>query len=79
MSIRMAHTRQLRLSESTQIRQKLADSLGKMMHIVLRDNRVIIGSVLKADTHGITLLNMRQRNMKINFNEISEIYFDTLT
>jgi hypothetical protein len=75
----MAHTRQLRLSEATQIRQKLTDSVGKMMHIVLRDSRVIIGSVHKTDASGITLLNMRRKNMKIDFSQISEIYFDTLT
>ena len=74
----MARTRQLRLSEASQIRQKLADSLGKMMHIVLRDSRVMIGSIRKADADGIILLNMRQKNMKINFNQISEIFFDTV-
>jgi hypothetical protein len=74
----MAHTRQLRLNEPALIRQKLTDSMGKMMHIVLRDNRVLIGSVHKADADGITLLNMRQKNMKIGFHQISEIYFDTI-
>jgi hypothetical protein len=74
----MAHTRQLRLNEPALIRQKLTDSMGKMMHIVLRDNRVIIGSVHKADAEGITLLNMRQKNMTIGFHQISEIYFDTI-
>ena len=75
----MARTRQLRVSEPTQIRRKLAESTGKMTHIVLRDSRVIVGKILHSTTEEITLMNMRQTNMKINVNDISEIYFDTLT
>jgi hypothetical protein len=74
----MAHTRQLRIQQPEQIRQRLSQSIGKLVHLVMKDNRVIIGTINGINENAVVVTNMRLKDMRISLQEIAEIYVDTL-
>ena len=74
----MPNTRQFRISNSTEIRNRIAEFLGKKINIVFADNRVIVGNLTAIRPDGIVLRNMRLKNMYFPFSQLTEIYFDTL-
>jgi len=71
-------TRQLRISDSHQIRQQLGRYVGKKLNIVLRDGTAMVGVLNSADEQGIELLNMAQRSQRFPFSSINDIYIDSL-
>lgn len=75
----MPHTRQLRINEARAIRTRMPEFAGKKLNLVLRDDRVITGVVEHIIGESVILRNMKQKNMTFAFEEIAEIYFDTLS
>jgi len=74
----MASTKQLRLSDPVQIKNRMKEFLGKNINIVLADNRVIIGELHEVSPLGISIINMRLKKVELPFQLLSEVYFDTL-
>lgn len=70
-------TKQLRLSDSGQIRLRMPEFTGKKISIVLDDNTVLFGELLKINSTDVTLKNMRLERISIPFNSIAEVYLDT--
>lgn len=74
----MPSTRQIRLNDPKQIRDKVREFVGRKINVVLTDNRVIIGELKDVNAEGINLLNMRLKPMRYNFDKIAEVYFDVI-
>jgi hypothetical protein len=72
----MTSTRQIRLSNPVQIRNRINEFTGKKINIVLADNRVIIGELKQVSSSGIDLINMRLIKTHYTFEQLSEVYFD---
>ena len=72
------HTKQLRLSDSTQIRQRISEFLGKKINIVLADRTVMFGELKKVNNDHIVLRNMRLENVIYPFQSIVELYLDII-
>lgn len=71
-------TKQLRLSDSTQIRQRISEFLGKKINIVLADRTVMFGELKKVNNDHIVLRNMRLENVIYPFQSIVELYLDII-
>lgn len=71
-------TKQLRISDSHQIREQIGRFVGKKINIVLRDNTALFGVLKTADDHGIELVNMRRRTQRFALASIVEIYVDSV-
>jgi hypothetical protein len=74
----MAHTRQLRINDISKIRERINEFAGKKITIVLHDSRVTTGTIENISADGVTLMNQRNKPMTFRFNDIDELYFDTL-
>jgi hypothetical protein len=71
-------TKQLRLNDSAQIRRQMPEFLGKKINIVLTDNTVFFGELMKSNESGVVLRNMRLENVTLPFQSITEVYLDTI-
>ena len=71
-------TKQLRLSDSTQIRQRISEFLGKKINIVLADRTVMFGELKKVNNDHIVLRNMRLENVIYPFQSVVELYLDII-
>lgn len=71
-------TRQTRISDPAQIRERIRAFAGKKINIVLTDNTAMVGVLVQVRENEITLQNMRLKNITYSLNTIAEIYFDTL-
>jgi hypothetical protein len=71
-------TRQLRLNDFEQIRQRIPEFLGKKINIVLSDQTVMFGELKKVNDSEIVLRNMRLENVKYPLKNIVEVFFDTI-
>jgi hypothetical protein len=69
-------TRQLRITNKDQIRQRLQEFSGKKINIVLNDQTVCLVTVEKSDGSVVTVENMRLKKTDIAIDTINEIYFD---
>lgn len=69
-------TKQLRLNDSGQIRNRMPELTGKKISIVLTDNTVLFGELTKYHSDGVVLKNMRLEKISIPFNSIAEVYLD---
>jgi hypothetical protein len=74
----MPSTKQLRLNDTAQIRQRITGFVGKKINIVLTDNRVTVGDLLEVSPTGITLVNMRGKKTRYPFELLYEVYFDVI-
>lgn len=74
----MTSTRQIRLNDPVQIRNRMKAFTGKTINIVLTDNRVIIGKLKQVSPSGIDLINMRLTKTHYKFEQLSEVYFDAI-
>jgi hypothetical protein len=74
----MPSTKQLRVTDPLQIKNRIKEFLGKKINVVLTDNRVIIGELKEVKSSGITLINMRLKKMEYSFDQLAEVYFDGL-
>jgi hypothetical protein len=69
--------RQLRLSDSQQIKSRIESFLDKNISIVRQDNMVFYGLLKKVTPREITLATMRLKDITIDLDHISELYIDT--
>lgn len=69
-------TKQLRLSDPAQIRQRVNEFLGKQINIVLHDRTVQYGTLTHADAAALTLRNLRQKSVKWPLASVAEVYVD---
>jgi hypothetical protein len=74
----MPSTKQLRITDPHQVKNRIREFLGKKINVVLTDNRVIIGELKEVKTSGILLINMRLKKMEYTFDQLAEVYFDEL-
>jgi hypothetical protein len=72
-------TRQLRLSDIGQIKDRLNGFVGKSISIVLKDNTAQTGLLETVSGTTIVLRNMRLKKMNYAIDQITELYFDTTT
>jgi hypothetical protein len=71
-------TRQLRLNDSNQIRLRISEFLGKKINIVLTDGTVMFGELTKIKDSEIIVRNMRLQRITYPFENIAEVYLDTI-
>jgi len=71
-------TRQLRLSDPAQFRSKTKELVGKHIHLVFTDSTSLSGLLRAADNDQVTIVNTRLKTMTRRFENIAEIYLDTL-
>jgi hypothetical protein len=74
----MAQTRQLRINDISKIKERIAQFTDKKITLVLHDGRVTTGMMKTRMADGVTLLNFRNKVMTFRFNDVAELYFDTL-
>ena len=71
-------TKQLRLSDAVQIRERMREFVGKKINIVLTDNTAMFGELTGVNDAEIKLTNMRRKEMTYRIDAIAELYLDTL-
>lgn len=71
-------TKQLRLSDPAQIRNRIREFIGKKINIVLTDNTTQIGALEAVKGSSIVLRNMRLKKTEYPLTTISELYSDTI-
>lgn len=74
----MPRTRQQRIQDPAAIGKALGSAIGKIIHVVLDDDRVIIGRVETVGQSKLTISNMRLKSMTFEFKQINEVYLDRL-
>lgn len=74
----MAHSRQLRINDISKIRERITEFADKSITVVLHDGRTSTGKLDAVRNDELTLINLRRKEMKFRFNEVAELYFDTL-
>jgi len=70
-------TKQLRLTNSDQIRSRMNEFIGKKINIVLTDRTVMFGELKHVNDTSIVLRNMRLENVTYPVQSIVEIFLDT--
>ena len=74
----MMHTRQLRLNDISKITARMQEFAGKNITLVLHDGRTTTGKVETIAADSVSLLNQRNKSMTFRFNDVAELYFDTI-
>jgi hypothetical protein len=70
-------TKQLRITDSNQIRGRMNEFIGKKINIVLTDRTVMFGELKRVHDTSIVLRNMRLENITYPIQSIAEIFLDT--
>jgi hypothetical protein len=70
-------TRQLRLSDTGEIKHRLNSFIGKSVSIVLKNNTAHTGLLEAISGSSIVLRNMRMKKMDYAIDQITELYLDT--
>lgn len=70
-------TKQLRVSDTGQIKRTIKNFLGKKINIVLSDSTVVFGVLKEVNSTELVLINMRLRPIHCALDTISEYYVDT--
>jgi hypothetical protein len=71
-------TKQQRISDAAQIKSRLGQLVGKKINLVLRNNTTQTGSVEMTTDSTVVVKNLRLKKFTYPFNDIAEIYFDTI-
>jgi hypothetical protein len=74
----MKATKQVRLSNSAEIKARINEFIGKKINIVLENKMVFFGELKDVKENEIVLLNMRLQKMSYRFKDIAELYFDVI-
>jgi len=70
-------TKQLRITDSGQIRKRMNEFIGKKINIVLTDRTATFGELMRANDASIVLKNMRLENTTYSLQSIVEVFLDT--
>ena len=68
--------RQIRISDSKQLQARLQEFMDKKINLVMHDNTVLFGKLVKIENGAIRLQNMRLKNVTIAVTKIQELYTD---
>jgi hypothetical protein len=71
-------TKQVRLSDPAQIRDRIREFIGKKINIVLTDNTTQVGALEAVKGSDIVLRNMRLKKTVYPLATICELYSDTI-
>jgi hypothetical protein len=71
-------TKQQRLSDVTQIKNRLGELVGKKINLVLRNNTTQTGLLESMLDGRIVLRNMRLKSVEYPLDQITEVYFDSI-
>jgi hypothetical protein len=71
-------TKQQRLSDATQIKNRLGELVGKKINLVLRNNTTQTGLLERMLDGRIILRNMRLKSLEYSLDQITEVYFDSI-
>ena len=71
-------TKQQRLSDATQIKNRLGELVGKKINLVLRTNTTQTGLLESMLDGRIVLRNMRLKSLEYSLDQITEVYFDSI-
>ena len=71
-------TKQQRLSDATQIKNRLGELVGKKINLVLRNNTTQTGLLERVLDGRIMLQNMRLKSLEYPLDQITEVYFDSI-
>jgi hypothetical protein len=77
--VKTTGTRQQRLSDPLKIRERVKELLDKKINIVLSDNRSVLGVLKEVKSNILVIENQRLKKMQYPLEQISEIYFDSIT
>ena len=70
-------TRQLRISDARQIKERIGSFVGKPISVILSDNTAQTGVLEAISGSSIVLRNMRLKKVNFSLNQITELYYDT--
>lgn len=73
------YTRQLRISAPIDLLKQVPPPLGKVVTLVLLDKVAFTGEVVTLDQEGISIRNGRRKIRFYAFQDIDEIYIDSIT
>lgn len=72
-------TRQLRITDPSQISKRIIEFLGRKIHIVFRDNTALSGKLIKVNSSELVMENMLLKKTTRPINSVVEIYVDSLS
>jgi len=70
-------TKQLRITGTAQIKNRISEFKGREINLVLTDSTVHVGRLLDVTENKIVLKNMRLKRMSFPLQNILELYNDT--
>jgi hypothetical protein len=72
-------TRQLRITDPIEISKRIAEFIGKKIHVVFNDNTALSGKLTNANSTELVLQNMLLKKNTRPLNSVVEIYIDSLS
>lgn len=69
--------RQIRLNNTADIKQKIANALGNKVNVVLNSGVVFFGEALELKGEELIIKNMRLKLMSFLLSDINEVIIDT--
>jgi len=71
-------TKQLRINDAEQIRKRISEFIDKPISLVLTNGMIMSGKLTSVDASKVVVQNMRLKKIPYSFNQIAEIYFDSI-
>jgi hypothetical protein len=68
--------KQIRLSDIDQIKSRSTEFINKNVTVVLNDSTTLFGQLKKSDSNDLTIVNMRQKKIKLPLEKIIELFTD---
>jgi hypothetical protein len=68
--------KQIRLSDIDQIKSRSIEFINKNVTVVLNDSTTLFGQLKKSDSNDLTIVNMRQKKIKLPLEKIIELFTD---
>jgi len=68
--------KQIRFSDIDQIKSRSTEFINKNITVVLNDSTTLFGQLKKSDSNDLTIVNMRQKKIKLPLEKIIELFTD---
>jgi len=72
-------TRQLRITDPSQVSKRIGEFIGRKIHVVFRDNTALSGKLTNVSATDLILQNMLLKKFTRPINSVVEIYIDSLS
>jgi hypothetical protein len=69
-------SKQVRISDSLQVKQRIHEFVNKRISLVLKNNTVLFCELKGVSGEKITVLNMRLKRVSFPLSDIAELYVD---